>query len=551
MGLRTKHYPVILETWPDIDWFEAISENYMDSGGRPLATLQKIRTRYPVALHGIALSIGSTDPLNETYLTRLKTLTQRIEPAVISDHLCWSGVAGEELHDLLPLPFTEEALDHIVWRVERVQEFLGRQILLENVSTYVTYRHSVMPEWEFLSEVARRSGCGILLDLNNIYVNSVNHGFDPADYLAGIPGEFVGQFHLAGHTDMGNFLFDTHSRPIVDSVWNLYREALKRFGQVSTLIEWDEDIPEFSQLREEVEKAKIIYEKFKRQPLHTSEVCQRSTSRKGGRGSSRISLADLEKRIKEKIQPTGEKENVKWSDLLNPQGGEPGEKRLGVHAGGYFARVEEGLRDVYEAVSLLAGQEAFHALSTAFAQRHVSRDYNLSRIGQDFPEYLEKSNPLSEMPFLPELAKLEWRIALSFHAFDAPPATPAKLAEIAPGDWEKARIIFQPSIFLFSSAWPVLEIWKSAKEGTFVRDSVEKKTFFTLIGRRGDLVRCEPLDANQYGLVKALVAGKTLGEACAELAEKDTAEELPVSDWFARWVTDGLIQNIVILSEAK
>ena len=259
VGLRTEHYDHITAAWPRMDWFEAISENFMDSGGRPLQILEQVRRRYPVALHGVSLSIGSTDPLDRAYLARLKALADRIEPAIVSDHLCWTGVEGEQLHDLLPLPFTEEAVRHIAGRVEQVQEFLGRRILLENVSTYVSYRHSTMPEWEFLAAVAERSGCGILLDLNNIYVNSYNHQFDPYDYLARIPGETVGQFHLAGHTDMGSYLFDTHSRPVIEPVWELYRAALRRFGPVTTLIEWDEDIPPFPRLAEEADKARAIF----------------------------------------------------------------------------------------------------------------------------------------------------------------------------------------------------------------------------------------------------------------------------------------------------
>ena len=241
-----------------MDWFEAISENFMDSGGRPLAILESVRARYPVALHGVALSIGSTDPLDRTYLARLKTLADRIEPAIVSDHLCWTGVEGEQLHDLLPLPFTEESLRHVVERVQQVQEALGRRLLLENVSAYVTFRHSTMPEWEFLTAVAQRSGCGILLDLNNIYVNAYNHQFDARDYLRHIPGELVGQFHLAGHTDMGAYLFDTHSRPVIDAVWGLYRNALDRWGPVTTLIEWDEEIPPFPRLAEEAARARAI-----------------------------------------------------------------------------------------------------------------------------------------------------------------------------------------------------------------------------------------------------------------------------------------------------
>ncbi len=241
-----------------MDWFEAISENFMDSWGRPRHILEQVRQRYPVALHGVSLSIGSVDPLDERYLKHLKALVEQIEPIIVSDHLCWSGVDGKNLHDLLPLPFTEEAIRHVVSRIQQVQEFLGCRILLENVSTYVTYAHSTLPEWEFLATVAQRSGCGILLDINNVYVNAFNHQFDPYEYLRGIPSERVGQFHLAGHTPMDGYLFDTHSRPVIDAVWDLYREALRKWGAISTLIEWDEDVPPFPQLAEEAQKARAI-----------------------------------------------------------------------------------------------------------------------------------------------------------------------------------------------------------------------------------------------------------------------------------------------------
>ncbi len=259
VGLRTEHYDVITREWPRVDWFEAISENFMDSGGRPLAVLEQVRRRYPVALHGVSLSIGSADPLDRQYLKRLKALVDRIDPVIVSDHLCWTRVDGEQLHDLLPLSFTEEAIRHVVARVGEAQDLLGRRLLLENVSTYVAYAHSTMPEWAFLTEIAERSGCGLLLDLNNLYVNGYNHQFDPAEALGRIPGELVGQFHLAGHTDKGAFLFDTHDRPVIDAVWALYRQALTRWGPVATLIEWDEDIPAFARLAEEADKARAIY----------------------------------------------------------------------------------------------------------------------------------------------------------------------------------------------------------------------------------------------------------------------------------------------------
>lgn len=270
LGLRSAHYSHVLETRPRISWFEATSENYMGlrsstsaaAGGRALRVLDEIRRDYPVVLHGVSLSIGSTDPLNEDYLRRLRALSDRIEPAWLSDHLCWTGVEGENLHDLLPLPFTSEALEHLVPRIQRAQEVLGRRILLENVSSYLTFEHSEMKEWEFLAELCRRADCGVLLDINNIYVSAMNQGFDPLTYLEGIPEGRVGQMHLAGHSRQCaqdvTMLIDTHDQPVAEPVWELYRQAVKRFGRVSTLIEWDARIPAFEVLEAEARRADVI-----------------------------------------------------------------------------------------------------------------------------------------------------------------------------------------------------------------------------------------------------------------------------------------------------
>lgn len=260
VGLRVKHYAEVLDTAPAVEWFEVISENFMVPGGRPLHTLERVRQRYPIVLHGVSLSIGSTDPLNEAYVRQLQDLARRVQPAWISDHLCWTGVGGHNLHDLLPLPYTEEAIAHVVERVQRVQDILGRRILLENVSTYLEYQHSTLPEWEFLTAVAEGADCGILLDVNNIFVSAFNHGFSAQAYLEAVPRERVHQFHLAGHSDKGTFLHDTHDHPVADAVWDLYAQAVRRFGPVSTLIEWDDQIPEFPVLHAEAVHAKRIFE---------------------------------------------------------------------------------------------------------------------------------------------------------------------------------------------------------------------------------------------------------------------------------------------------
>jgi uncharacterized protein len=258
LGLRPPHYEALLDGRPPVDWLEIITENYLVPGGKPLDYLERIRARYPVVMHGVSLSIGSTDPLDRRYLREVRELAGRIEPAWISDHLCWTGVEGHNVHDLLPLPYTQEALAHVAARVAEVQDLLGRQILLENVSSYLSYHASEMTEWEFLGEVAQRADCAILLDINNIYVSSVNHGFDAKRYLRAIPKEHVRQFHLAGHSDMGDHLIDTHDHPIAPPVWALYREALARFGAVPTMIERDDNIPPLDELLDELGLARAI-----------------------------------------------------------------------------------------------------------------------------------------------------------------------------------------------------------------------------------------------------------------------------------------------------
>jgi len=258
LGLRTAHYQEILDGAPHVDWFEALTENYLVPGGKPLHYLERIRSRYPVVLHGVSLSIGGSDPLNLDYLTRLKALADRIEPAWISDHLCWTGLNGRNLHDLLPLPYTEEAVVHVSDRLRTVQDFLGRRLLLENVSSYLTYTDSCMSEWEFLGAIAERADCLILLDINNIYVSSYNHDFDPREYLHGVPAQRVQQFHIAGHRNHGDYIVDTHDEPVIAPVWQLYAEACRCFDAVSTLIERDDNIPPLAELLKELDQARCI-----------------------------------------------------------------------------------------------------------------------------------------------------------------------------------------------------------------------------------------------------------------------------------------------------
>ena len=260
LGLRHQHLGEILANPPAVDWFEIISENFMVAGGKPRRNLDFVRERYPVVMHGVSLSIGGSDPLDQEYLRKLKQLASEIEPAWISDHLCWTGIDGINSHDLLPLPYSEAAIKHVVTRVNQVQDFLGREILLENLSSYVEFSGSHMPEWQFVAEIAQRSGCRLLLDVNNIQVSAHNHGFDALEYLAGIPIDRVWQIHLAGHSVHGEYVIDTHDHAVPNSVWELYAAAIRRFGAVSTMIERDDHIPPLPELLAELAQARAVHD---------------------------------------------------------------------------------------------------------------------------------------------------------------------------------------------------------------------------------------------------------------------------------------------------
>jgi uncharacterized protein len=258
LGLRPQHYTPLLETRPQLDWLEILSENYLVAGGKPRYFLERIREQYPLVMHGVSLSIGSTAPLDFSYLAQLKSLARRVQPGWISDHLCWTGVAGVNLHDLLPLPYTAEALRHVATRIRQVQDFLEQRLVIENVSSYLTYRSSELTEWEFIAALTAEADCDLLLDVNNVYVSSVNHGFDARTFIDAMPADRVRQLHLAGHSHQGDLLIDTHDTAVAEPVWELYRHTTQRLGAVPTMIERDGNIPALPELLAELEQARRL-----------------------------------------------------------------------------------------------------------------------------------------------------------------------------------------------------------------------------------------------------------------------------------------------------
>lgn len=262
VGLRSCHYPYILENKPDIPWFEVLSDNFFCAGGSSLYHLEKICDTYPVTLHGVGMSLGSADPLNKTYLKKLNDLIHITQPILVSDHLCWTSFGGQHFHELLPLPYNDEAVKHVAGRIQQVQDFLGRQIMIENVSSYLRFVHSTLTEWEFLQAVAEEADCCILLDINNVYVSAYNNHFNPSDYLNALSPKRIRQFHLAGFSDQGTHLLDTHGAPVHEPVWTLFAEALQLFGDLPTVIEWDNNIPDFPRLQQEALQAKNKIETY-------------------------------------------------------------------------------------------------------------------------------------------------------------------------------------------------------------------------------------------------------------------------------------------------
>ncbi len=536
IGLRAEHFQEILESKPKVDWFEAISENFMDTDGRPLRILEKIRADYPIGLHGTSLSIGSADGLNAIYLEKLKKLAERIQPAIVSDHLCWSDHGGKRLFDLLPLPFTEESLQLVVQHVDQLQSFLDRRILLENVSAYVSFKHSEMTEWDFLNQVARKSGCGILLDVNNIYVNSFNHGFDALEYLNGISPELVFQYHISGHSNKGKFLFDTHIGEVIDPVWQLYATAVGRFGDISSLIEWDTDIRALNELLELNDKSREI----------ASQIEPRATSHEPRKEKSGAWSAGPGPRLNE-VQSmfTDEmlrKNKTKLADLLQPQSGDPGIERLEVYAEGYPARIKETLLECYPAINKVMGEGVFTELALEFARSCDFNHYNLSHAADTFPDFLQINPRSEEFPFLRDLARLELAVQNSFHAEVKPSATGADFAEKAVSDGENLIFQFQPHVFGIRSFWPILDIWNARKlSPDQIKIQMEGRAQAALVYRRGEQVVCQKAGALEVAVLQSLMEGNPLGKAFDVMTEAD--DMTPIQSWFASWLANGLITS--------
>lgn len=534
MGLRSQHYPDIVEAWPsEVDWFEIISENCMESDGRPKRMLERVREHYPVVMHGVSLSIGSTDPLNKDYLKNLKALAAWVRPAWVSDHVCWTGTHGINTHDLLPVPYTEEALRHIVPRVKQVQEYLNRPILLENPSSYLGFRDVDMPEWEFLARLADEAECGLLLDVNNVYVNAFNHRFDPKTYLDHIPADRVVQIHLAGHENLGTHIIDTHSDHVIGEVWALYRYAVQRFGVVSTMIEWDEHIPAFAVVLEEVREAR----RQAALSVLALPVIEATPPEYAKAGFTYPVLLDV-------FQGAILDGNVKRAapeQWIAPKKGFSPEAQLSAYTRGYRLRLFDAVAEDYPATVHALGKDKFDLWLRTFIECVPSTYTILGRYATQFAVFLKEQAP----PFVAELAVLEAGLAEIFDAHESVPLSREAVAAMSPEAFLAASLSPRDASRLHAFAYPVNRYYSAFCEGK-QPPVPEPEATWLLIYRHEDENWRMALEEGEYHLLKALAESLPVMEAAAQAGRfcNISGEELPLhlQRWLARWLEYGVLK---------
>ena len=565
VGLRTRHYGLALAGATsgaiDVDWLELVSENFLGAGGRPLRVLDGAREQVPIVLHGVSLGVASLDAPDPEYLSNLRRLIDRVEPAWVSDHLCWSTIDGKHTHALLPVPHTQASLAAVAERVARVQDALGRQLVLENISTYASFVADELSEWEFLGELCARTDCLLLLDLNNIIVSCANHGWDPHAYLAGIPGERVWQLHLANHSDRDNYKFDSHLGPVPDEVWALYREALTRWGPISSLVEWDEDPPEWEELRAQQRTAAAI----------AREVCGLAADERVApeRRPARVDLDALTRASAALgTEDLGESQALLWRAISFPTGAVDmleaapvavrervnatfaetasftRNQRLEVYANDYYWRLAGVLELHFPMVAWMLGHVQFHNLVTDYVLACPACEPDLRRYSRDFPRFLAQER--EREPELVEVAVIELDRAQILDFADERPLEPEALADIELDRWPQLRFVASKTARLRATSRPFSPMFALCRAGeplTVARRLHPPRPGHTLIWRKDMNIHHREVEDPEARALLALFGGRTFLEICAA-ASGEAAGPTQVAGWLRRWVDEGLILEV-------
>lgn len=542
VGLRAPHYRQFLEQRPRAGWLEVHTENYLDQGGWDWHVLQELRRDYPLSLHGVGLGLGSARGFSEQHLERVRVLVRAVQPALVSEHLSWGAVFGRHLNDLLPLALNAAALDLLSERVHRVQDRLQRRILLENVSTYVRFRDDAMSEAEFLAALARRTGCGLLLDINNLYVNQCNHGEDALAAIAAIAPGTVGEFHLAGHLATPDAVIDHHGAQVAAPVWALYEAALRRFGPLPTLIEWDTDIPALDVLLAEADKAAAIAERVA------------AGQGAGAAGSAGVSFAPLQAApaaasadgdalaASQQAFAAGLLNIAESAPALAAFQGEGKEHCYALYRGNLTVTWRKTLSSAYPVIAQLVGEEFFDALSAEYGRAHPSSSGDLNQFGAEFASFLRTFPHTAELPYLPDMARLEWSLHRAHYAADAPAMTAADLAAVPPEAIEDACLALRPACTPLAFDYSVVQLWQAHQPDGPPFPGVMEAPSHALIARPRWKTEVLSLSPASHAALAVLHGGGNFGVALD--AAFDIDETFDVAAHLQQWLEHAVFSTI-------
>jgi uncharacterized protein (UPF0276 family) len=530
VGLRVPHYRRFLEERPAVGWLEVHTENYLSQSGWDWHVLQVLRRDYPVSLHGVGLGLGSARGFSERHLERVRSLAARIEPVFVSEHLSWGALHDRQLNDLLPVTLSRAALDLLCERVGRMQDVLRRQVLLENVSAYVRFHDDAMSEAGFLAELVRRTGCGVLLDVNNLYVNQCNHGEDALAAIAALPQGSVGEIHLAGHLAAPHAVIDHHGAEVAPPVWQLYRAALERFGRVPTLVEWDTDIPPLDVLLAEAARADAVA---------CAAGAGASVAGAAGPSFPRSPAEAPEPDFLQHQQAFGDAlfDAARAARAIAQVKGGAVEERIGIYRGNLAAAWNKSLSAAYPVVRQLVGEDFFAALARAYGKAWPSQDPDLNVFGARFAQFLAGFEHVADYPYLPDMARLEWALHSAYYAPDAPALDAAGLSALSPEELESARFVPHPALRLQTSEWAVAQLWLAHQgEGLAFPDEMHADSFVLVVRPRWQ-PRLLLQSRAAFAALSELANGKTFGEALdAALALE---EDVDVGTHLKQWLEAG------------
>ncbi len=554
VGLKAEHYRTVIDAEPDIGFFEVHAENYMGAGGPPHRYLEAIRERYALSLHGVGLSIGADRPLDREHLRRLRGLIDRYSPALFSEHLAWSSHDSGFLNDLLPLPYTVETLARVCEHIDEVQTTLGRQMLLENPSTYLAFAESTWSEVDFISEVVRRTGCGLLLDVNNVYVSSTNHQQDPTAYIDAYPLADVQQIHLAGYAPDADekgrpLLIDAHDRQVDEIVWGLYAHAIRRLGSTPTLIEWDANVPVWPVLEAEAQRAQAIMAAVQDEQ---HQACQTHQTHKKHEAP--------EEREAPRIVPRlAERQHSFARALLDPQrpvppglvgpDGEPSERRFAVYRNNVVSGLIDALQAAFPVVCRIVGPEFFRAMARVYVSREPPDSPILLGYGAGFADFVGTFEPAATLPYLPDVARIEHAWAGAYHAANASPLDPAALAQIASDELSGLVLHLSPSARLIRSGFPALSIWRmNVDDGVPAPVDLDAGGENALVARPGTEVEVRLLSQASAEFVQSLIDGQPVIEATRAALAADSGFDLALD--FAALLRLGIVVGFQPLAHA-